>query len=165
MAAEAKTGLADKNILKKMQLGVADMKNCITFGVSKHCGRVATPDITGFFYSPQQYNSVLTLRIDRNSPSKPSCSALTAGSRALLFYCPTSQKLQDMTNEIKRALLECYYSTSDVLLEQNKYSNDLQHTIAIRETARRFNMFPEYVEAVINQIIDHNQIYEDVVYS
>lgn len=85
------------------------LKNSCSFVMSRYCKRVVTPDIAGFFYAHQN-NSVLTLRIDHNSLSRPSCSALTAGSGALLFNCTTSQKLQVMktTKELERRVKCCF---------------------------------------------------------
>ena len=133
------------------------MKNYITFGVSKYRLRVVTPEYTGFFCSPHPYNSVLTLRIDRNSPSKPLTGALTAGSRALLFYCPTSQKPVIMLSlQQKQQIYGAYLEALEWVFELHQCPEDdlmgnrVEH-MAIEVTAKATGTNWMQVKAVTDE--------------
>lgn len=83
--------------MKNLRKIVGRIEKFFIFGVSKCHKRVVMPEERpGFFCSPPLNNSVITPWIDRNSPSKPSCGALTPGSVTLIFTVTQSQKPQDM---------------------------------------------------------------------
>ncbi len=135
------------------------MKKRLIFAMSKYRLWVVTPDITGFFCA-RQHNSVVTLRINRNSFSKPVTGALTAGSAALLFFCHTRQKPNVMTTQAKTEVYETYLEALDFMLDLHPARK--RETAAINLTAFITKQPEHAVHELINTIHEAVNIHDAV---